>query len=262
MPELPDVEGFRRYLARFATGRPIRGVEVADRELLRNASPRALGRALAGRRFTEPERRGKWLLARTDGPATVLMHFGMTGLLAWSGRGDGRVPHDRIVFRFPDGELRYRNMRRLGGVWLARGAGEEEVVTGRLGPDAMSLDRARLGELLGRRRGTVKAALMDQGLLAGLGNLLVDEILWRAGVHPRAAAGRLDRAALDAVHGAMGAVLRESVRHARVPGKEGWLTGVRDDRGAACPRCRAPIRRAQVAGRTTCWCPRCQPAGR
>jgi formamidopyrimidine-DNA glycosylase len=258
VPELPDVEGFRRYLARRAAGKRIEGVDVLDRDLLRNATPEALNRALKGRSFERPARHGKWLIAGAGGPE-VLMHFGMTGLLHFSRDPGDRHVHDRIVFRFDDGsELRYRNMRRFGGMWLASDSTEREAVTGPLGPDAPDVDRDSFRELLAHRRGAIKPALMDQTLIAGLGNLLVDEILWRARIAPTRPVARMRPRDIDRVHDIMSAVLREANRHARVPGLEGWLTGVRDSRDPRCPRCGTRLRRGQVGGRTTVWCPRDQ----
>jgi formamidopyrimidine-DNA glycosylase len=261
MPELPDVEGFRRVLARGAVGKRIESVEVPDPTLLRNSTPAALGRAVRGRRFGEPDRHGKWVVSPA-GAITLLMHFGMTGLLDWAAGGAERHVHDRVVFVYRGGELRYRDMRKFGGVWLARDEHEREQVTGPLGPDAQDVGRERLHELLAGRRGEVKAALMDQRLLAGLGNLLSDEILWRARLNPRARASSLSARRLDAVHDAMRETLRDSIRARRVPHGRGWLTAVRDRRDAPCPRCGATLRKEKVAGRTACWCPRCQRARR
>ena len=110
----------------------------------------------------------------------------MTGDLVWSGQEPERHRHDRLVLELNGGEeLRYRNMRKLGGVWLAHDADEVGRVLGPLGPDALDLTRRRFLELLARRRGGVKAALMDQTLLAGVGNLIADEALWQARIHPR-----------------------------------------------------------------------------
>src|SRR4051794_25917094 len=257
MPELPDVEGYRRVLARHAKGRPIESVAVLDGSMLRNSSPQGLGRGLKGKRFQEPRRHGKWLLAPV-GDSTVLMHFGMTGRLDWIDADAGRHRHDRIVFRCRGGELRYRNMRKFGGVWLVRDEQEREQVTGRLGPDAESLDREAFRELFGRRRGSVKAALMDQRLLAGVGNLLADEALWRARIHPRELVQDLGTRRLNRLHAALEEAIRESILTGRIPPVEGWLTGARDDRHPKCPRCGAALRKETVAGRTACWCPRCQ----
>jgi formamidopyrimidine-DNA glycosylase len=259
MPELPDVEGFRRYLAKHAQGRRITRVEALDRELVRNRSAQALGRALEGARFRAPRRHGKWLIAPA-GDVEVLLHFGMTGLLRWAPDAAGRHEHDRIVFVCEGGELRYANMRRFGGIWVARDARERERVTGPLGPDAAGLDRDAFLALLDGRRGSVKAALMDQRLLAGVGNLLSDEILWRARVHPRTAVGSLAAARRGRLYEALRAAVAESSRYGRVPHGERWLTRVRDERSPSCPRCGAGLRRATVAGRTACWCPRCQRA--
>jgi formamidopyrimidine-DNA glycosylase len=257
MPELSDVEGFRRYLARYAKGRRIDAVEVLDGSMLRNSSAQALGRAVRGRRFAAPERHGKWLIAPV-GEAELLLHFGMTGLLRWTSGENEHHRHDRIVFHCPGGQLRYRNMRKFGGLWLARSEAERARVMGRLGPDAMAVGAVEFDELISRRRGKVKAALMDQKLIAGLGNLLADEILWRARINPRRPMTRLSRKDRRTLYETMGDVLRESNRRARVPSERGWLTGVRDKRGAACRRCGTELRKATIAGRTACWCPSCQ----
>ena len=127
-----------------------------------------------------------------------------------------------------------------------------------MGPDAMDLDAELLGELLGRRRGALKPALMDQRLVAGMGNLLCDEILWRARLAPRRPASRLSARALRKLDGELHDVLRQSNRRGRIPPDPGWLTGVRDERKPDCPRCGTKLRRAQIGGRTTVWCPRCQ----
>jgi formamidopyrimidine-DNA glycosylase len=255
MPELPDVEGFRHYLRRYATDHRIARVEAPDRQIVRNRTPAALGRALAGKAFADPQRHGKWLIAPI-GDVEVLLHFGMTGELRWSEDSRGRHPHDRLIFVCDDGELRYNNMRRFGGVWLARDRDERDAVTGPLGPDAATLDREAFEQLLADRRGVIKAALMDQRLIAGIGNLLSDEILWRARVHPATAVAKLGPSRRHRLYDSLSTAVGESIRYGRVPRGERWLTRVRDDREAACPRCGASLRRATIAGRTACWCPR------
>jgi formamidopyrimidine-DNA glycosylase len=259
MPELPDVEGFRRYLARHAEGERIVAVRVPDPGIVRNRSPQALGRTLRGNKFASPTRHGKWLIAPVgDGTAEVLLHFGMTGLLTWSDDGGDRHRHDRAIFVCQRGELRYNNMRRFGGVWLARDADERDQVTGPLGPDAATITRDEFERLLAGRRGGAKAALMDQRLLAGVGNLLSDEILWRARIRPQTPVPQLSPARRRRLYEALRAAVSESIRYGRVPHGRRWLTRVRDERDARCPRCGTPLARATVAGRTACWCPRCQ----
>jgi formamidopyrimidine-DNA glycosylase len=257
LPELPDVEHYRRFLALHAARARVERVIVTDSGILRNADAQTLDESLQGHRFEEPERRGKWLIAWTSGPA-VLFHFGMTGDLIWGENDEERHRHDRVVFVLDRGELRYRNMRKLGGLWLAHDSGEVELILGGLGPDALGLDRMAFDELLNRRRGRVKAALMDQSLLAGVGNLLADEILWRARIHPARGIQDLSeeerRTLFTELRGTIRAGIRELEDGMRTP----WMR-IRGKPGARCPRCRTPLGRTVVGGRTTYVCPRCQP---
>jgi formamidopyrimidine-DNA glycosylase len=260
VPELPDVEHERRFLAAHASGRTIRRVVVPDDADVRNTAAQALGKALAGQRFEEPTRHGKWLIAWTSGPA-VHIHIGMTGNLDWSDGPDGRHRHDRVIFEMDEGELRYRNMRRLGGVWLAHDKAEVQEILADLGPDALALGRRELSDLLATRKARIKPALMDQRLVAGLGNLLVDEVLWQARLHPIRRLDDLSREERDRVAAAIEEVVKTSVeRFDHVPRMEGWLTYVRGAPGARCPRCRTTLGRSVVGGRTTYSCPSCQPA--
>jgi len=257
MPELPDVEDARRFLAAHTVGQRVERVEASAPEIVRNTTVQGLGRSLVGHRFEQPRRHGKWLLAATDGPIVVL-HLGMTGSLRWSGPAEEPDAHDRVVFVLERGKLRLHMPRKFGGVWLAAGPESLEEITGPLGTDAAEVTRSELGALLERRRGGLKSALMDQRLLAGVGNLVADEVLWQAGLHPARAARQLDDLEVDGLHAALRRVLEHSVGHGRVPRHDGWLTGVRDLHDPACPRCGTRLEKATVAGRTTWFCPSCQ----
>jgi formamidopyrimidine-DNA glycosylase len=260
VPELPDVESYRRFFRERASGRVVRRVVVTDPAIVRNATPRILDRALRGRVFEDPERHGKWLLCWTDGPA-LLLHFGMTGHFTASPETPERHRHDRLILELDGHEVRYRNMRKLGGAWLAHDRQEAAAVLGPIGPDALGVGRREFLERLFRRRGGVKAALMDQRLVAGVGNLIADEVLWQSLLHPRLRIEDLDHADAGRLYRAMRTVLRESVeRYDYVPRKRGWLSHVRGRPGAACPRCRTTLERTAAAGRTTWLCPACQPA--
>ncbi|HEV8421483.1 MAG TPA: DNA-formamidopyrimidine glycosylase family protein [Actinomycetota bacterium] len=258
MPELPDVEAYRRFFRRHAVGRKIETVS-ADPTIIRNTTPRVLRRALQGRTFEDPDRLGKWLICPTDGP-TLLLHFGMTGDLIWSGEEPERHRHDRLILGFEGGdELRYRNMRKLGGVWLAHDQEEAGAVLGPLGPDALAIGRREFLDLLGRRRGGVKAALMDQSFVAGVGNIIADEVLWHARIHPRRRIESLGEDERRRLFHELHKILREAVMgYDYIPRKRSWLSGVRGLPDARCPRCASPLRRATVAGRTTYFCPTCQ----
>lgn len=259
MPELPDVEHFRRFFASHAAGKTVASVE-ADPTIVRNTQPEALAAALHGHRFGEAFRQGKWLACPTDGP-TLVLHFGMTGDLIWSGNEPARHRHDRLILSFAEGgELRYRNMRKLGGVWLAHDDQELEGILGRLGPDALSVGRAEFLARLGRRRGGIKGALMDQRLVSGIGNILADEILWQVRFHPKRAIESLTPGERARLYTVIQRVLRRAVDHFDyVTTKRTWLSHVRGEPGAACPRCKTALARIVVGGRTTYFCPRCQP---
>ncbi|MFF3910618.1 Fpg/Nei family DNA glycosylase [Streptomyces sp. NPDC001848] len=262
MPELPDVEGFRRVLQSCAKGRVVQRVDVRDAGVLRGVSVRRLRDALEGRRFTEPKRHGKWLLAPTGGGPTLLLHFGMTGRLVCSRPHDVVEAHDRVLFTVGgDRQLRYRDQRKLQGLWLAEDDSDVARLLGRQGPDALAVDGREFGAALSSRRGRIKSVLMDQSVLAGLGNLLADEILWCARLRPTRPVGDLTQAEVRRLYTHMRRTLRSAVTAGCVPPYDSWLTGHRDDPVPACPRCGGILRRSRVAGRGTVWCPRCQPDG-
>jgi formamidopyrimidine-DNA glycosylase len=258
MPELPDVEAYRRFFRRHGAGRKVTDT-WADPTIVRNSTPPVLRRALLGRTFGDPDRQGKWLICPTDGP-TLLLHFGMTGDLIWSEEEPERHRHDRLVLEFEGGqELRYRNMRKLGGVWLAHDEGETVAVLGMLGPDALSIGRETFLDLLGRRRGEVKAALMDQTFVSGVGNILADEVLWHVRLHPKRRIESLGDQERRGLFTHLHRILREAVEHYDfIPRKRSWLSSVRGVPDARCPRCGTPLRRMTVAGRTSYLCPTCQ----
>ncbi|MFF7140834.1 Fpg/Nei family DNA glycosylase [Streptomyces nodosus] len=259
MPELPDVEAFRRVALSCGRGRCVTETEVRDAGVLRGVTARRLRTELKGRRLGAAWRHGKWLFVPTDGAFTLVCHFGMTGSLRCGGPDDPVAPHDRVLLTLDDGrELRYRDQRKLGSVRLADEETVDRMVDG-LGPDALSVDRAEFGRRLTARRGAVKGALMNQSVVAGLGNLLSDEVLWRAHVGPRVPVRELSTTELRRLHTAMGRVLGTSVRAGCVPPRHSWLTGHRDAGGdPVCPRCGRHLRSRRVAGRRTVWCPKCQ----
>ncbi|BBZ39310.1 Fpg/Nei family DNA glycosylase [Mycobacterium conspicuum] len=258
MPELPDVEGFRRELATTLPGRRIDHVEVHDPGILRNSTAPALGRALRGHRFAAPRRHGKWLILPTDGPV-LLIHGGMTGHPYYAADGAEPIGYERLVLALDEGELRYADLRKLRGVWLARDDDDVADVTGPQGPDALGIGLRAFRDVLDGRSGRLKPTLMDQSVIAGLGNLLTDEICWRARIAPRRPVAELDADEVRGLHGALTQVLRTSVRHGRVPGLSRWLTGARDEPDPTCPRCGTRLQHGRINGRTSWWCLRCQP---
>lgn len=262
MPEILEVEAYRR-LGEAAVGREVVSVATPDAWFLKAGTTGDELRAeLIGGRVTAARRRGKLLLldvARADGVVTVGLRFGMTGRLLVDGRdvighleygSDRGLPEwDRFALGFADGgHLRISDPRRLGGVEL-------EPDVDRLGPDAWSLTAAPLRDALAGSSAPLKARLLDQARVAGLGNLLVDEVLWRAGLDPARPAGGLTDAERRRLLGAIRRVLDE------LDGRGGSHTGdlmAARVRGGVCPRDGAPLERRTIGGRTTYSCPRHQ----
>jgi formamidopyrimidine-DNA glycosylase len=260
MPELPDVEAFREVFESCARSREVERVIVRDTGVLHGVSGPALADALEGRRFSRPRRHGKWLLAPVARGPTLLVHFGMTGLLVCTNPDEPAHAHDRVLFTLAGSrQLRYRDQRKLRGLWLARDAAEVDGLLEGQGPDALSVGRAEFDAALASRRGRLKTALTDQSVLSGLGNLLADEILWRARMRPDTPVHDLGPEDRRRLHTQMRRTLRSALPAGCVPRRDSWLTGHRDDSRADCPRCGARLCRARLSGRGTVWCPRCQP---
>jgi formamidopyrimidine-DNA glycosylase len=260
VPELPEVETFRRTIEGAALGRRIAGVRVGDRRILAGVTPRRLADRLRGRRFVEALRRGKHVLLRTDGDAHVGLHFGMSGRPIKLTKAEAPPPHTRVLFRFEDGgALAFRCPRMFGKVRLVA-EGTDYFGERGLGPDALDSGPRTFASAMATRRGAAKGVLLNQSVLAGVGNVYADEVLFQTGIHPRAPADRLGREDHLRLHRALRRIFRKSLAlgtdWSRVP--RTWLIPHRE-RDGACPRCRTPLARMTVAGRTTFCCPSCQP---
>jgi formamidopyrimidine-DNA glycosylase len=249
MPELPDVELARRVIEERALGRRITEVEDSDTWVSRPHSPGEIASALTGTSLTAAHRHGKTMWVETDRGPVLGLHLGMTGGIRVDEEPDPRG-WDRFALAFEDGgRMALRDMRRLGRAVL-------DPDLSSLGPDAGEVGREEFRDRVGRGASPMKARLMDQGVVAGLGNLMVDEILWRARISPRTPAGKLSEDELDEVRRAARAVIRLGIREGHAGA--GDINPHRIP-GGTCPRCGAPLERARVGGRTTYWCPREQP---
>jgi formamidopyrimidine-DNA glycosylase len=260
VPELPDVEVYRRRLEHSGLHRRIDRVRVGDSTVLRAVSRQRLVRALNGRELVRCGRHGKHLFAETaEGEVTLVMHFGMTGLLEVDRRPEQADPHERFVLDFEDGcSLMFIDQRRLGFVTVVDDV-DAYIREHDLGPDAMTLEPRDLRGLLRGYRGGVKALLMDQSLVAGIGNIYSDEILFQARIGPRRPAASLDEAAVRRLHRQMRRVLRVAADRGADPEHvpESWLLRHRED-GAPCPRGDGEIRKVRLGGRGAFLCPSCQ----
>jgi formamidopyrimidine-DNA glycosylase len=261
MPELPDVEAFKQYLDATSLHKSIGRSTVHDERILSGLSPQRLGRGLKGAEFQESSRHGKYLFVKTSKGPWLLLHFGMTGELQYS-ESDGDMPdHTRVSFHFKDGgRLDYVCQRLLGRVDLVDQV-DSFVEDQQLGPDA--LDAAITPEWLydqfSTRPAPIKSALMDQSLLAGIGNVYSDEILFQAGLRPETPANRLSKQDVAHLRRTMRRVLRTTARHqadvAEFP--RSYLTRQRE-KGGQCPKCKGKLERHKVSGRTSYFCPKCQ----
>ncbi|MFO8082608.1 MAG: DNA-formamidopyrimidine glycosylase family protein [Armatimonadota bacterium] len=260
MPELPDVERFRQYLYSTSLHQTITEVDPRDEMVLADVTEADLQSALVGKKLVDTRRHGKWLFADTDGGPWLCLHFGMTGHLVYFEEISDDPEYDRLLLSFASGmHLAYDCQRRLGRISLTDGV-EDFIERRGLGPDARGLSRERFEEAVEGRSARLKTLLMDQSVIAGLGNILVDEILYQAGHHPEQHADELDEEALTGLHGAIDEVV-ETMVGARTGSDEtipdDWLIHHRDE-GAKCPRCGGMVERIKINGRTTYFCPSCQ----
>jgi len=260
MPELPDVEVFGQRVRTHGLDRRIRTVDVRDADRLRGVTTRELEKALGGRAFTAVHRHGKVLFVQIgEGGPYLVIHFGMTGLVAFYEDPADEPKHARLVLGFEDGGwFAFDNQRRFGWLELTDDF-DAYLRTESIGPDALAFDVADLRGLLGRKRGMIKPALMDQSKIAGIGNVYSDEILFQARVRPDRQAAALCAREVEAVHERVRAVLREAADHGadpeRLPGD--WLTPHRDT-DDPCPRCGRRLENTKISGRTAWFCPHCQ----
>jgi formamidopyrimidine-DNA glycosylase len=273
VPELPEVETVRSRLEPALVGRRLRDVEILDERLTRPFDPSAVAAELTGERVAAVDRRGKYLVVRFESGRVLLIHLRMTGsLLVARGEGLPEDPYRRAVVRLDDGsDVAYRDVRRFG-TWLLLEPGElDEYLAARLGgePLAASFTAKKLGRLLSGRRAPLKAVLLDQRVLAGVGNIYADEALWYARLHPLRPGGGLTPDELGDLHRGVRRALRKgiarqgaSLRDYSTP--DGDRGSMQDEfvvygrAGDPCLRCGTPIEKTRAGGRGTWFCPGCQ----
>lgn len=275
MPELPEVETVRRGLTPVLMGRELVSVEVHDARLVAPRLPASIERALCGRTVTGVERRGKYLLITLDGDLVALHHLRMTGsFLVVDEPGDER--HVRLDYVIDGAWIRYRDPRRFGTLVVADRATIDRTLDTKLGPEPLDSDAfgaAVLARSLAGRTAPVKAVLLDQRIVAGLGNIYVDEACHLAGVRPAARACDVTAPAVARLVEAIRARLVEAVAvggstlrdHRGVDGTAGTMQErfvAYGRAGLPCLRCGATMRGGRVAGRSTTWCQQCQPLPR
>jgi formamidopyrimidine-DNA glycosylase len=277
MPELPEVETVVRGLRNVLPGRRIVEVRLGKTDFIED--PVALGQHLPGRQIASVRRMGKFIvldLVGANGGAqefTLLIHLGMTGQIVTCAPGAPIAPHTHVFFALDDGrEMRYTDVRRFGQMRILTDAAREKAM-GKLGIDPLEGSRAEFIESIGSRRRHVKALLLDQHVMRGMGNIYTDESLFRARIHPKRLGTNLSSDELRKLHKVVQDVLTEAIQlrgssisdYVDADGQRGEFQlrhRVYQREGKKCLRCGMLIRRAIVAGRSSYFCPGCQRAPR
>ncbi|MGA8848448.1 MAG: bifunctional DNA-formamidopyrimidine glycosylase/DNA-(apurinic or apyrimidinic site) lyase [Dehalococcoidia bacterium] len=270
MPELPEVETIKNELSPWVVGQSFTQVTISDAKLVCGCSAREVRRALIKQRVESLERRGKYLIFHLSNGKSLIIHLRMTGSLLLNPKEVER--YARAVFHLSNGHrLVFRDRRRLGLMWLVDDA---SVVVGKLGPEPFdkSFTPDILEQRLSRHHISVKAALLDQCILAGIGNMYADEALFAARIHPLRKADELSSREVRTLHkiirrilqraiGSKGASVDTYVRPEGELGTAHFDFKVAHKGGEPCPVCGCPIERVPVQNRGTYFCPRCQPLG-
>jgi len=259
MPECPDVEIFKQYLDATSLHQKIERVAVNDGRILKDTSANKLKRELKGHCFESTVRHGKHLFAETDNQYRLELHFGMTGFLRYHKNEDENGTYDKVVFTFDNNyRLAYVCTRMLGQVSIIKSV-DEFLKNNELGPDALSLDVDDFRRIFEKGRGGVKSTLMNQKLIAGLGNIYSDEILFQARIRPDTRCSRLKDADVRRIHKNMKKVIDRAVERRADPERlpRSYLL-LHRQKGENCPRCRNEIKLKKISGRTAFFCPKCQ----
>lgn len=272
MPELPEVETVRATLEPVLTGRTITHIDITLPRLIKNATVEAFSKALSGCTFTAVGRKGKYLRLCTDGSSDLLVHLRMTGSLIYDAAGNNRPKTAHIVFHLDKGLLYYCDVRTFGCLWLAK-PGEKTGISGydELGPDANSsaVTADYLREKMKASSRTVKSFLLDQTVLAGLGNIYVDEALFLAGIRPSRRCNHIGKERTQRLAKAIHTVLAEGIEYGGTTirdfvngsGREGENQEnlvVYGREGTPCKTCGTLIKYVKQGGRGTHYCPHCQ----
>jgi formamidopyrimidine-DNA glycosylase len=273
VPELPEVETVVRELRPLVVGRRIASVEASDRPL-RKLWSAEWGPLLSGRHIRDVRRRGKWIVVDLDRDLHLVIHLGMTGQLVVKPAKEPREAHTHLVFGLDRGarQLRFRDIRRFGSATLFRSAEEvrQFFEAAGLGPEPFELNPKYWRERLAATERSLKAVLLDQRVVAGVGNIYADESLFTARLHPArlgkdlsaAEAARLRRAVAEVLAEAIdkrGSSIRNYVGGSGLRGAYQDAFRVYQRTGEPCPRCGTPIVGIRLAGRATHYCPHCQP---
>nr|HDM99668.1 Fpg/Nei family DNA glycosylase [Deltaproteobacteria bacterium] len=261
MPELPDVETFRRYLSATSLHKKIKAVNIRSPEILEEVSADQLKEDLKGKHFETTVRHGKYLGVFLDSSKCLVMHFGMTGFLKYFMKAEKEPPHERLLISFTNGyHLAYDCQRKLGQITLADDF-NQFIEDKNLGPDALAsdLDFNTFKKAIIRRRASIKSVLINQKVIAGVGNVYSDEILFQAQIHPKIRGEQLRDEQLRRLFAAREKVLKTAIAHQANPENfpPSYITRDRSGSGK-CPKCKRQLKKTRISGRTAYYCANCQ----
>lgn len=259
MPELPDVQTFKEYLDSTSLHKRIQDLEVKSEQILRDVTGNELSTKLKGEEFLSSQRHGKYLFASVSGKFWLVFHFGMTGDLKYFEELNEEPAHDRLLITFSNGHhLAFDNQRKFGKVTVTPKI-DEFITKKKLGTDAMQIDFPTFRDAMENKKGSIKAALMDQHTIAGIGNIYSDEILFQTGIHPEKKVSALDEKTLKELHSNMRRILKTAIENQADPKRfpKDYMLHNRV-KGAPCPRCGGKIETLKMSGRTAYFCPKCQ----
>lgn len=259
MPELPDVETFKRYFDASSLHQRIGHVDVRDAYILKDISAYELARRLKGRQFKSSRRHGKHLFVRADDDLWLRLHFGMTGSLQYFKREEQAPKYARVLFVFTNNHrLAFEDQRKFGEIGLLKDV-DEFLRERAVGPDALDITLSEFKEMFGKHGGAVKTILLNQKLVAGIGNIYADEILFRTRVQPATQISSLSGKTVTKLFRATRYILKRAIEAnadvALMP--KSWLLAHRG-KGGKCPGCGRKLRSATIGGRTAWFCAHCQ----
>jgi formamidopyrimidine-DNA glycosylase len=259
MPELPEVEVFKRYFDATSLRQRIADVDVRSAYVLKDVSARELTRQLRGRRFECSKRHGKHLFVGAHDNLWLRLHFGMTGSLQYLKHKQQAPLHSRVLFVFANNHrLAFDDQRKFGQIGLIKDI-HEFLGKRALGPDTLDIDLAEFKNILAKHGGAVKSVLLNQKLIAGIGNIYADEILFRARIHPGTQIAALKEKTVTKLFRATRYILEKAITAKADVGlmPKSWLLPHRR-KGGKCPRCGRELKSATIGGRTAWFCAHCQ----
>jgi formamidopyrimidine-DNA glycosylase len=257
MPELPDVEIFRRYFNRTSLNKEIQRVDITVKKMLKGVSTGSLQMNLNNNKFTKTSRHAKYLFAHTDNDKILVLHFGMTGSIQYYKNENEKPGHTRMLIYFKNGyHLAYDCPRKLGKIFLIDDK-QKFIEKKKLGPDPLSkeFNLFMFRKILDGKRGTIKSALMDQRTISGIGNIYSDEILFNAGIHPASKTEKLNDNQVKKIYHMINMILNKVI-DANADEKRMPRTYLLQNRkaGGDCPRCSGKIRKKTIGGRSSYFC--------